>query len=137
MGSNPSHFKGNRQLPVECVSWDDVQSFLKRLNNQGYGWAFSLPTEAEWEYACRAGTQTPFSFGSHINPNQVNYDGNYPYNGASEGLYRKRTVAVGSLPCNGWGLYEMHGNVWEWCEDWKAGYESGNKIKAVINPRAK
>jgi len=76
-----------------------------------------LPTEAEWEYACRAGTATPFSFGATITPEQVNYDGNYPYAGGEGGLFRETTVPVKSLPANPWGLYEMHGNVWEWCAD--------------------
>lgn len=76
-----------------------------------------LPTEAQWEYACCAGTDTPFSFGDNITPEQVNYEGNYPYAGGKKGLYRQKTVPVKSLPANPWGLYEMHGNVWEWCQD--------------------
>jgi len=115
MGSNPSEFQGD-DLPVEKVSWEDCQQFLQKA-----GGGLRLPSEAEWEYACRAGTTTPFSFGATITPEQVNYNGNYPYGGASEGLYRARTVAVGSLPANAWGLHEMHGNVWEWCQD---GYEA-------------
>ena len=82
-----------------------------------------LPTEAEWEYACRAGTSTPFSFGRDITPEQVNYDGNYPYRGA-KGQFRKMTVSVGSLPANGWGILEMHGNVLEWCADWYGEYSA-------------
>jgi sulfatase modifying factor 1 len=102
-------FNGDEQ-PVVGVSWEDAQAFCR--------WAgLRLPSEAEWEYACRAGTATPFSFGEDITPEQVNYDGNYPYRGGTKGLYRERTVAVGSLPANPWGLHEMHGNVWEWCED--------------------
>ena len=115
MGSNPSRFQGD-ELPVEQVSWEDCQQFLQKA-----GGVLRLPSEAEWEYACRAGSTTPFSFGATITPEQVNYDGNYPYGGASHGLYRERTVAAGSLPANAWGLYEMHGNVWEWCQD---GYEA-------------
>ena len=89
-----------------------------------------LPTEAEWEYACRAGTNTPFSFGDNITPEQVNYDGNYPYADGKKGLYREKTVPVKSLPANAWGLYEMHGNVWEWCQDWYGDYPA----EPVTNP---
>ena len=109
MGTSPSHFKGD-DLPVEKVSWNDCQEFCKKTG-------LSLPTEAQWEYACRAGTTTPFSFGATITPEQVNYNGDYPYGGAPKGLNRKKTVAVGSLPANGFGLHDMHGNVFEWCED--------------------
>jgi formylglycine-generating enzyme required for sulfatase activity len=115
MGANPSRFQAD-DLPVEQVSWDDCQQFVQKA-----GGGLRLPSEAEWEYACRAGTTTPFAFGPTITPAQVNYDGNYPYGGASKGLYRERTVAAGSLPANAWGLHEMHGNVWEWCQD---GYEA-------------
>jgi formylglycine-generating enzyme required for sulfatase activity len=115
MGSNPSRVQGE-QLPVENVSWDDVQEFLRSLQ-QRCEVEFVLPTEAQWEYACRAGTQTAFSVGENVAPVEVNYDGNYPYARGEKGEYRKRTVAVGSLPPNLWGLYEMHGNVWEWCID--------------------
>jgi formylglycine-generating enzyme required for sulfatase activity len=76
-----------------------------------------LPTEAEWEYACRAGSETPFHFGATISPEQANYDGNHPYAGGRKGEYRQKTVPVKSFAPNDWGLYEMHGNVWEWCAD--------------------
>jgi formylglycine-generating enzyme required for sulfatase activity len=89
-----------------------------------------LPTEAEWEYACRAGTITPFSFGEDITPDQVNYDGNSPYRGSKKGLSRGETVEVASLPANPWGLYEMHGNVWEWCQDWFRAYPA----EPVVDP---
>ena len=108
-----SKFKGI-DLPVEQVSWNDCfgdsDSFCKKLG-------LKLPTEAQWEYACRAGKSTPFSFGSNITTGQVNYDGHYPYNGGSKGVDRKKTVAVDSFLANGFGLFNMHGNVFEWCED--------------------
>ncbi|MFT7516111.1 MAG: sulfatase modifying factor 1, partial [Candidatus Omnitrophota bacterium] len=121
MGDNPSDFKGPER-PVENVSWEDVQEFFVRLNATIPGLEAGLPREAQWEYACRAGTTTPFSFGTQITPEQVNYDGNHPYEGGRKGLYRKETVPVRSLPPNAWGLYEMHGNVWEWCTDWFGEY---------------
>jgi len=119
MGSNPSNFQGPEN-PVEQVSWNDCQEFVQKLNARGVG--FRLPSEAEWEYACRAGTKTPFSFGGNITPAQVNYAGNYPYNGAAKGQYRQKTVPVRILPANAFGLHEMHGNVFEWCEDTFAAY---------------
>ncbi len=125
MGANPAEFKDNPNNPVETVSWDDVQDFIAKLNELVPGLKACLPTEAQWEYACRAGTSTPFSFGENINPQQVNYEGNYPYAGGEKGLYRQKTVPVKSLPANPWGLYEMHGNVYEWCSDWYGHYPSG------------
>lgn len=127
MGENPSGFRGANR-PVEQVSWDDVQGFITRLNERFPGQAFRLPTEAEWEYACRNGTTTPFWFGEQITTDQVNYHGNYPYAGGEPGLYRQATVDVQSLPCNGWGLYEMHGNVWEWCRDFYGRYTTGPAV---------
>ncbi|MBL8470790.1 MAG: formylglycine-generating enzyme family protein [Rhodocyclaceae bacterium] len=118
MGNNRSSFQDDPRNPVERVSWLEVQKFLGELNTLVPGLGAGLPTEAQWEYACRAGTQTPFSFGGNITPDQVNYDGSRPYAGASKGEYRQKTVPVASLPPNDWGLYEMHGNVWEWCADW-------------------
>jgi formylglycine-generating enzyme len=125
MGQNPSSFKGERR-PVESVRWTDAQQFIERLNGAVPGLEARLPTEAEWEYACRAGTTTPFSFGEDIAPDQVNYDGNYPYRGDKKGQYREETVEVASLPANPWGLYEMHGNVWEWCQDGYGDYPEGS-----------
>ncbi len=128
MGTNPSRFADDPRNPVDTVSWDDVQSFIDRLNRRMPGLYARLPREAEWEYACRAGTTTPFSFGDDITPEQVNYDGNYPYARGKKGRYRQRTVPVGSLPPNPWGLHEMHGNVWEWCADWSGRYPADPQI---------
>ncbi len=121
MGENSSKFKDEEdslQKPVESVSWNDCQQFIARLNEGTPGLGVHLPNEAQWEYACRAGTSTPFSFGDNISTEQVNYNGNYPYGNAKKGEFRAKTAPVKSLPPNGWGLYEMHGNVWEWCSDW-------------------
>jgi sulfatase modifying factor 1 len=134
MRDNPSHFEGDPHLPVENVSWDDVQVFLKQLNEAVKGLEAGLPSEAQWEYACRASTQTPFSFGRQITPEQVNYDGNHPYGRGEKGEFRMRTVPVKSLPPNGWGLYEMHGNVWEWCADWYGEYGSEEQTDPVGPP---
>lgn len=118
MGNNPAKFKGEN-LPVEKVSWHDVQIFIGKLNAKT-GKTYRLPTEAEWEYAARAGTTTPFYTGLCINTEQANYDGRTDYNkcGAETGVYKKQTVAVGSYEPNNWGLYDMAGNVREWtCSD--------------------
>ena len=112
-----------------------VKIGVERLNKLAPDGGFRLPTEAEWEYACRAGTTTPFWFGDQINPEQVNYNGNYPYAGGQEGKYRAETVDVKALPCNGWGLYQMHGNVWEWCQDWYGAYPSAT-VADPVGPAA-
>jgi formylglycine-generating enzyme len=130
MGNNPNYFRDDEQNPVDQISWNDAQAFIARLNSLIPGLEIRLPTEAQWEYACRAGTATPFSFGENITPAQVNYDGNYPYAGGETGLYREKTVPVKSLPPNPWGLYEMHGNVWEWCADWFGDYPA----ESVVDP---
>ncbi|ALB43585.1 hypothetical protein AA650_16705 [Anabaena sp. WA102] len=115
VGNNPAKFKGDNR-PVENVSWDDAVAFCQKLS-QRTGKKYRLPSEAEWEYACRAGTTTPFYFGESITPELVNCDGNYPYASAPEGQYRQQTTDVGTFPPNAFGLYDMHGNVWEWCQD--------------------
>ena len=90
-----------------------------------------LPTEAEWEYACRAGTTTPFHFGETISTDQANYDGDHIYGNGKKGVYRKKTTPVGSFPANAWGLHDMHGNVWQWCQDWYGDYPQ----KDVVDPQ--
>jgi formylglycine-generating enzyme required for sulfatase activity len=108
--------------PVVGVSWQDAQAYVEWLSRET-GQAYRLPSEAEWEYACRAGTTTPYSFGETITTGRADYDGNYTYAGGPKGEYRQRTVPVGSFSANAWGLHEMHGNVWEWVEDvWHDGY---------------
>ncbi|MCW9679443.1 bifunctional serine/threonine-protein kinase/formylglycine-generating enzyme family protein [Dolichospermum planctonicum UHCC 0167] len=115
IGTNPSNFKGDNR-PVERVSWNNAVEFCKKLS-QKTGKKYRLPSEAEWEYTCRAGTTTPFYFGESITPDLVNYDGNYTYASAPKGKYRQQTTDVGTFPPNSFGLYDMHGNVWEWCQD--------------------
>ena len=110
---------GNADRPVEKVSWDDIQKFLTRLNAQEAGnipagWSYVLPTEAQWEYACRAGTTTAYSWGVDINSSDANYNSNIG-----------QTADVGQYSANPWGFFDMHGNVWEWTADWYAAYSSG------------
>jgi sulfatase modifying factor 1 len=125
MGTDPSSFDDcGDNCPVETVSWDEAQAFIEELNRREATNGYRLPTEAQWEYACRAGTTTPFSFGECLSTSQANYDGDYPYTGCSSGTYRKTPIAVASLGKNAWGLYDMHGNVWEWCSDWYGSYSS-------------
>ena len=121
--------------PVVGVSWDDAVAYGEWLSKKT-GRKFRLPTEAEWEYACRAGEKTPFNTGENLTTDQANYDGNYPYNGNAKGEYRQKTVAVESFEPNKWGLYNMHGNVWEWCSDWFGGkyYDECKASGTVTNP---
>ncbi|MGZ3181699.1 MAG: bifunctional serine/threonine-protein kinase/formylglycine-generating enzyme family protein [Telluria sp.] len=102
--------------PVVGVSWEDAQRYVRWLSERT-GQHYRLPTEAEWEYACRAGTRSAFSFGETITTDQANYDGNYSYHGSPRGVFRRGTTPVGSFPPNPWGLFDMHGNVWEWVQD--------------------
>ncbi|WP_017718612.1 bifunctional serine/threonine-protein kinase/formylglycine-generating enzyme family protein [Kamptonema formosum] len=142
LNPDPSYIKGANR-PVEYVSWNDAVEFCARLSEQT-GRNYRLPSEAEWEYACRAGTTTPFHFGETITSDLANYDGNYTYASGRKGKYRKRTTDVGSFPPNAFGLYDTHGNVWEWCADpwhddytgapsdgsvWEAG---GNKNRRLL-----
>jgi formylglycine-generating enzyme required for sulfatase activity len=121
MGSNPSQFKGDN-LPVEKISWHDAKNFCRKLSkmtDKGY----RLPTEAEWEYASHAGTTTPFAFGSSLSSEQANFNGNFPYGGAPKSVDRRKTTRIGSFAHNDLKIYDMHGNVWEWCEDvWHENY---------------
>ena len=120
MGNNPSSRTKGAKLPVTNVSWEDCQEFIKKLNEKTSG-GYRLPTEAEWEYACRAGTTTAYSVGDKITPKDANY----------RDSKIGEPVAVGSYKPNAFGLYDMHGNVWEWCEDWYADYQAG----AVTDPK--
>lgn len=131
MDENPSHFQDDVNKPVENVSWHEIQGFIEKVNSAMPELQLRLPSEAEWEYACRAGTETPFSFGDNITSKQVNYDGTVPYVNGEKSEYRQTTVAVKSLPANAWGLYEMHGNVWEWCRD---GWRKDLGSEAVTDP---
>ncbi|WP_367155151.1 formylglycine-generating enzyme family protein [Methylomonas sp. HYX-M1] len=121
MGGNTSQFKG-KDRPVDSVSWNDVQTFLTKLNGLQPELQLCLPSEAQWEYACRAGTATAYSFGEAIRTEQVNCSG-------------RNTLPVKSLPPNAWGLYQMHGNVWEWCRDGYAAYPQG-PVTDPVGPEA-
>ncbi len=113
----------NDHYPVENVSWLDAMEFCNRLS-QRTGRTYALPSEAQWEYACRAGTTTPFHFGDTISPELANYRGDFAYADGPQGVYRKQTTPVGMFPANAWGLYDMHGNVLEWCQDeWHESHE--------------
>jgi hypothetical protein len=118
---DPSTFKGSNR-PVDQVSWHEATEFCRRLiqrTRKRYG----LPSEAQWEYACRAGTTTPFHFGAMLTPELANYDGNSTYGGGPKGTFRKQTTDVASFPANAWGVQDMHGNVWGWCEEhWHNNY---------------
>jgi formylglycine-generating enzyme required for sulfatase activity len=126
MGNNPSRFKeGGPECPVEQVSWEDAREFLQKLNEKSSELEYRLPTEAQWEYACRAGTTTPFWTGECLSTDEANYDGNNPLKGCPKGVYREKTTPVKKFAPNPWGLYDMHGNVWEWCADWFGDYPDG------------
>jgi len=118
-------FEQDDSHPVVCISWKDAEACVQWLK-QNEDKPYRLPTEAEWEYACRAGTITPFHFGPTISTDQANYNGNCYYGKGSKGVYRQKTIPVGSLQSpNAWGLHDMHGNVWEWCQDWFGNYPDG------------
>jgi formylglycine-generating enzyme required for sulfatase activity len=141
MGTNPSYCRtggpGEHRVrglmtarhPVENVSWEEAAAFCVKLSalptEKGARRTYRLPTEAEWEYACRAGTTTAFHFGNSLSSREANFDGTRPPRGAADGPHLDRTAAVGSYKPNAWGLYDMHGNVAEWCSDWLADYPGG------------
>jgi uncharacterized protein (TIGR02996 family) len=126
MGTNPSRFneerRGGPNHPVDFVTWIEAEEFCRRLGELPaeleLGHQYRLPTEAEWEHACRSGTSTVFFPGDKLSSYEANFDGTYPYGGAVRGPYRSRTMPVGSYRPNAFGLYDTHGNVWEWCADW-------------------
>jgi len=131
MGSNPANFSDCGDCPVEKVSWNDVQVFIEIINQRGEG-TYRLPTEAEWEYAARAETDTPFNTGNCLSTDQANFNGrDNPYDGCTAGEHRGETLPVASFDSNARGLYDMHGNVWEWCQDWYGAYPTG----AVTDPQ--
>ena len=130
MGKHSSRFSG-ADRPVEHANWDDVQAFIKKMNGMKAELKLCLPSEAQWEYACRAGTTMPFSWGDQIDSTLVNFNGNYPYNNGRKSEYRGKTADVKALPCNDWGLYQMHGNVRGWCQDWFVDYST----QPVIDPQ--
>jgi formylglycine-generating enzyme required for sulfatase activity len=124
MGKNPSFVTGD-SLPVDTVTWADAVEFCRKLSEKEQGAQYRLPTEAEWEYACRAGTETPFHTGATITTAQANYHGGYTYGSGRKGEFRETSTAAGTFAANPWGLYDMHGNVWEWCADWYGDYPGG------------
>jgi len=149
MDTNPSYFSTNGgytqdlSLPVETVSWGDASNYCEALTAQQQAsgqllanWFYRLPSESEWEYACRAGTTNPFYSGGGLTSTQANFDGEYPYvagvgtSNNVNGVFLGKTTNVGSYPANPAGLYDMAGNVWEWCQDWYGSYPTGS----VINP---
>lgn len=121
MGINPSQFKGEKKLPVDNVSWNNCQEFIKKLREKDVK-PYRLPTEAEWEYCCRAGTKTPFHCGETISTDRANYNGDFVYGDGKKGVNREKTTSVGSFPANAWGLHDMHGNIAQWCQDWYGEY---------------
>ena len=129
MDDNPSNFKGENR-PVDTVSWNDTHVFIDALNRMKPELKLFLPSEAQWECACRAGSITPFCWGEQINSELMNFDGTRPYSNGRKSEYRESTVDVKSFHQNNWGLWQMHGNVYEWCQDWFGDYHA----KPVIDP---
>ncbi len=141
MGSNPSYWKSDN-LPVEQISWDDCQEFIEKLNSRAAVSAakmtggtpvlqFRLPTEAEWEYACRAGTQTPFHYGNVLSSEMANFNRKLPYHPPKGENIQQMTMPVGSFKPNEWGLYDMHGNIGEWVENLYPDSNCGSLINSV------
>jgi formylglycine-generating enzyme required for sulfatase activity len=154
MNTNPSYYSTNKGFaqnlnrPVETVSWNDASNYCEALTQQQQAsgqiftnWLYRLPTESEWEYACRAGTSTPFYCGSNLDSTLANFDGEYPYvagigtSNNPNGIYLDQTTNVGSYPPNASGLYDMAGNVWEWCQDWYSVYPT-NSVTNYAGPAA-
>lgn len=130
----PCRFKSD-QLPVERVSWEDAQFFCKHLAKKT-GHKYRLPTEAQWEYACRAGTGTPFSFGETLTVEVANFNGEHVYRAEIRGFYRHVTTEGGTFPPNAFGLYDMHGNLWEWCADnWLEEYSASPRDGSAFQKR--
>jgi formylglycine-generating enzyme required for sulfatase activity len=136
MGSNPSYCKGDPNLPVEQVSWEEAMEYCRKLTEREReagrlpeGYEYGLPTEAQWEYACRAGTKSATGYGERLSSSQANFDGRYPYNGGAKGPNLGKTAKVGSYAPNGWGLYDMHGGLLEWCSDWYGGNLPGGSVR--------
>ena len=127
MGNNPSHAKDcGDDCPVESVSWKDTTMFISKLNRMERTDKYRLPTEAEWEYACRAGTTTPYFFGEAISRDQIKYDAKISSSTTAKGKYQRRMLPAAGFAPNGWGLYNMHRDVWEWCQDWFGKYPPGH-----------
>jgi formylglycine-generating enzyme required for sulfatase activity len=147
MQTNPSYYNTNDEnlsLPVETVSWNDATNYCAQLTQQETtagrlpaGWAYRLPTEAEWEYACRAGTITPFYYGNQLLSGMANFDGQWEYYSPTgstndpSGIFTDQTTIVGSYEPNAWGLFDMCGNVLEWCQDWYGPYPVGNSVDPI------
>ncbi len=132
LNPDPSQFKGDPRRPVEQISWRDAIEFCARLRRKTQK-DYRLPTEAQWEYACRAGTTTPFYFGETLSTELANFDGNYTYGPGSKGEYREGTTPVKSFPANAWGIYDMHGNVYEWCLDpWHNSYQDKTQTDSEV-----
>ena len=139
LNAKPSNWPNNPNRPVEMVSWTDIQTFLTRLNsaeqasgNLPSGWSYVLPTESQWEYACRAGTSTAYFWGNDINSSRANYNWSGSY---IDGNDSKQTVDVGQFAPNSWGFFDMHGNVWEWTHDWyQPVYPTGNPVVDPTGP---
>jgi uncharacterized protein (TIGR02996 family) len=133
LSGGSGRLKGDPHRPAEGLSWHDCLEFCRALG-QRTGLRFRLPTEAEWEYACRAGTTTPFFFGGTITPDQASYDGKRTYRQGPKGVSRRRSTPVGSFPPNAWGLFDLHGNLWEWCHDGYAAYPSARCLDPEGDP---